>query len=341
MDVYIEQYNDAMDKVGDAIINWSDPDGNFRGDREGWFLCDFRSAGTIALIYVAFVIFGSMIMPFLPAIDPYPIKFMYNVSQIFLCAYMTIEAGFLAHRNGYTFLTPCNKNDVANPPIGNLLWLFYISKVWDFWDTIFIVLGKKWRQLSFLHVYHHTTIFLFYWLNSNVNFDGDIYLTILLNGFIHTVMYTYYFICMHTKDPITGKSLPIWWKSSLTSFQLIQFTLMMSQASYLLYHKCDQLSLRVTQIYFWYIMSLFFLFSQFFVNSYIKPSKKRKTAWMRGWGDSVCRVGNNHGEGNGAMNIFERIVFMCVGRNNRKQVRGGKEMSNRDREYFSPCSIEA
>jgi GNS1/SUR4 family len=131
----------------------------------------------------------------LPAIDPYPIKFLYNVSQIMLCAYMTIEAGFLAYRHNYTILQPCNAYNKENPPIASLLWLFYISKVWDFWDTIFIVLNKKWNQLSFLHVYHHTTIFLFYWLNSHVNYDGDIYLTIVLNGFIHTVMYTYY--CKH------------------------------------------------------------------------------------------------------------------------------------------------
>jgi len=127
-----------------------------------------------------------------PAMDPYPIKFFYNVSQIMLCAYMTVEAGLLAYRNNYTILQPCNDYNTEHPPVANLLWLFYISKVWDFWDTIFIVLGKKWRQLSFLHVYHHTTIFLFYWLNSHVNYDGDIYLTIVLNGFIHTVMYTYY-----------------------------------------------------------------------------------------------------------------------------------------------------
>ena len=127
-----------------------------------------------------------------PAMDPYPIKFFYNVSQIMLCAYMTIEAGMLAYRNNYTIFKPCNNFDSENPPIASLLWLFYISKIWDFWDTIFIVLGKKWRQLSFLHVYHHTTIFLFYWLNSQINYDGDIYLTIVLNGFIHTVMYTYY-----------------------------------------------------------------------------------------------------------------------------------------------------
>ena len=272
----LEQYYNFMDKLGEAIIEWSDPENLFRANRDDWWLCDFRSAGTIALAYVAFVVIGKQVMQFLSPIDPYPIKFIYNVSQIFLCAYMTVEAGFLAYRNGYTAL-PCVGFNRQDPPIANLLWLFYISKVWDFWDTIFIVLGKKWRQLSFLHVYHHFTIFLFYWLNANLNYDGDIYLTILLNGFIHTVMYTYYFICMHTKDPKSGKSLPIWWKSSLTSFQLIQFTLMMSQASYLVFHGCDQLSLRVTQVYFVYILSLFVLFAQFFVNSYIKP-KKKKTA---------------------------------------------------------------
>lgn len=159
---------------------------------QGWPFTDFPTAFNIALAYLLFVLFGSMIMKAgVPAIDPYPIKFIYNVSQIMLCAYMTIEAGLLAYRNNYT-LMPCNVYDTKNPPVANLLWLFYVSKIWDFWDTIFIVLGKKWRQLSFLHVYHHTTIFLFYWLNSHVNYDSDIYLTIVLNGFIHTVMYTYY-----------------------------------------------------------------------------------------------------------------------------------------------------
>jgi len=150
-----------------------------------------------------------------------------------LCSYMFIEAALLAYRHNYS-LMPCNDSLETNPPIANLLWLFCISKVWNFWDTIFIVLNKKWRQLSFLHVYHHTTIFLFYWLNCHINYDGDIYLTIVLNGFIHAAMCTYYFICMHTKVPETGKNLNIWWKSSLTMMQLIQFTCMMSQATYLM-----------------------------------------------------------------------------------------------------------
>ena len=36
-------------------------------------------------------------------------------------------------------------------------------------------------------------------MNLNVGYDGDVYVTIVLNGFIHTVMYTYYFVSLHTK----------------------------------------------------------------------------------------------------------------------------------------------
>ena len=239
-------------------------------------MTDFATAFSVALGYFLFVVIGSTIMKAgVPAMDPYPIKFFYNVSQIMLCAYMTIEAIFLAYRNGYTVM-PCNVFDTEKAPIANLLWLFYVSKAWDFWDTIFIVLGKKWRQLSFLHVYHHITIFLFYWLNANVLYDGDIYLTVALNGFIHTVMYTYYFICMHTKDPKTGKSLPIWWKSSLTLLQLFQFVTMMSQGTYLLASGCTNCNRRVTAAYVVYILSLFYLFVQFFIQSYVKPKKDKK-----------------------------------------------------------------
>jgi len=90
----MEAYNNLMDKVGDAIIDWADADKTFRHGQD-WWLCDFRSAITIALAYVAFVLVGSTIMKSgMAPIDPYPIKFLYNVSQIFLCAYMTSRRDF-------------------------------------------------------------------------------------------------------------------------------------------------------------------------------------------------------------------------------------------------------
>lgn len=35
----MEAYNNLMDKIGAAIIDWSDPDGSFRADRE---VSDFK-----------------------------------------------------------------------------------------------------------------------------------------------------------------------------------------------------------------------------------------------------------------------------------------------------------
>ena len=44
--------------------------------------------------------------------------------------------------------------------MAEIFWIFYVSKVFDYCDTLIIIIRRKWRQLSFLHVYHHITIFL-------------------------------------------------------------------------------------------------------------------------------------------------------------------------------------
>jgi elongation of very long chain fatty acids protein 4 len=106
----------------------------------------------------------------------------------------------------------------------------------------------------------------FYWLNVQVGYDGDIYLTIVLNGLIHTLMYTYYFVSMHTKE--------IWWKPALTMGQMIQFCLMNLQAVYLIFVPGVQFPRNITVAYLFYILTLLFLFAQFFVRSYMSPKKK-------------------------------------------------------------------
>ena len=103
---------------------------------------------------------SQLLMQVLPPIPGlYPLKFIYNIVQIMLCSYMCIEAGVRAYDAGYT-LMPCNAFNHENPPIAFIVYVFYLSKILDFMDTVFIILEKKWKQLSFLHVYHHTSIFL-------------------------------------------------------------------------------------------------------------------------------------------------------------------------------------
>lgn len=119
-------------------------------------------------------------------------------------------------RAGYKLI--CNDYTPSADGMAAAVHVFYLSKIFDFCDTVFIVMRRKWRQLSFLHVYHHTSIFLvsrylthqcwfhllphldceltlkFYWLNINAAYDGDVYYTVIVNSFIHLVMYFYYFV---------------------------------------------------------------------------------------------------------------------------------------------------
>lgn len=230
---------------------------------------DLTSALTVDVLYLLMVFFGATVgKALLPKLVLYPLRFAYNLTQMMLCAYMSIEAGKLAYNHGYTLT--CNKWNVQDPVMANVLYIFYLSKILDFVDTFFIITKQSWKQLSFLHVYHHSSIFMVYWALVNTDTDGDIYWTILLNGFIHFVMYTYYFLALHMP------SKDIWWKKYVTQLQLIQFVGMMVQATRILYRGCTDTPVRVIYMYSMYMVTMLCLFSQFYVKSYVaKPSAKK------------------------------------------------------------------
>jgi len=54
-----------------------------------------------------------------------------------------------------------NSEDLYKIKLG---WLFYITKLVDFCDTLFFILRKKERQLSGLHVFHHSVMPFFCWI---------------------------------------------------------------------------------------------------------------------------------------------------------------------------------
>ncbi len=105
-----------------------------------------------------------------------------------------------------------------------------------------------------------------------MGYDGDVYLTIVLNGLVHSMMYTYYFLAMHME----GRE--IWWKSALTMGQMVQFVLMNAQALYLIYFSCATFPRNIIVAYFVYILTLLYLFAQFYIVSYITKPKKNKDA---------------------------------------------------------------
>lgn len=105
-------------------------------------------------------------------------------------------------------MTPGSRN-TGSRPRGRLwfyFYLFYLSKYVELIDTVLLVLKKK--DLSFLHVYHHSVMPWVTWLWM----DGDFavqWLGVLFNTAVHTFMYSCmsarrcprpHNLCSHTPD---------------------------------------------------------------------------------------------------------------------------------------------
>ena len=98
---------------------------------------------------------------------------VYNASQVGLCGWV-IYAAKKKHRPRGLSLC-CNAFEHTESGMAVVLHMFYLSKVLDFFDTLFRIVKGNWRQVSFLHGYHHFTVVLY--------------------GFIHFVMYSLPTLC--------------------------------------------------------------------------------------------------------------------------------------------------
>jgi len=190
---------------------------------------------------------------------------IYNATQVVLCGWMVYAAIREHRRRGFSLV--CNAQDLAEDGMAYVLHVFYLSKVLDFADTVFMIAKSNWHQVSFLHVYHHTSIFLFYWLNANTFYDGDIYFTIVLNGLIHFIMYGYYFATTFNVP------VPMFIKKSITNAQLIQFCCMEVQGAWILLGNCGSPK-KVVAVYMLYIGTMLALFLDFKRKAYKKSSGK-------------------------------------------------------------------
>lgn len=140
-----------------------------------------------------------------------PVLF-YNVLQVALCAYMTWDLG----QGGFTTSNIFNTNGKYTAHIERAMLIHYFSKFFDFFDTIIMILKQNWRQVSFLHVYHHVSIVLVWgYLLQTGNGNGTAYFGAFINSFIHVLMYTHYTIS------ILGIPNPL--KKALTLIQMVQF----------------------------------------------------------------------------------------------------------------------
>ena len=147
----------------------------------------------ISAAYIAFVVLGPIVMRRLPPWENIkPFMVLYNTAVIVLNVYMLY--GFVGEAWSRDYKWICNPVDESETGtrMAFFVYVYYLSKVLDFMDTFFIVARKKFDQLSFLHVYHHVSMFFIWWIGAKWGNGGDAIFGPLCNSFVHMVMYTYY-----------------------------------------------------------------------------------------------------------------------------------------------------
>ncbi len=121
----------------------------------------------ICLAYLSMVkIWGPKFMENRKPFQLRGVLMVYNAFQIVFNGWMFYETCRVTWFNGYSFICQPvdysdNKDALKIIVIGYCL---YISKLIDFFDTLFFILRKKDNQISFLHVFHHTATPLSVWL---------------------------------------------------------------------------------------------------------------------------------------------------------------------------------
>ncbi|EDW41049.1 elongation of very long chain fatty acids protein 4 [Drosophila sechellia] len=200
--------------------------------------------------------------------------FCHSLSMIFLNGYICLEFLTASLSLGYNFA--CQQCRMSHDPheirIAAALWWFYISKILEFADTAFFILRHKWNQLSFLHVYHHSTMFLFCWIYVKWLPTGSIFFPSMINSFVHVIMYSYY--ALSVLGPRFQKFL--WWKRYLTGLQLVQFTIILFWASQLVFRGCEY-GKWLTPIGAAYMVPFLFMFGRFYAQKYnVSVIKKAK-----------------------------------------------------------------
>ncbi|KAF9973024.1 hypothetical protein BGZ73_003774 [Actinomortierella ambigua] len=230
----------------------------------------------LVLGYFGAIIVGMQIMKFLPRFEVKTFSLLHNFCMVSLSAYMAGGILYQAFLAKYSLFENVVDHSSAGLPMAKMIWLFYFSKILEFIDTMIMVVKKNNRQISFLHVYHHSSIFAIWWLVTFVAPNGEAYFSAFLNSFIHVIMYGYYFLSA------LGIKQVAFVKPFITSGQLTQFCLMMCQSMW------DMYSMKVlgrpgypffiTALLFFYMWTMIGLFLNFYRQNYKKAGAAKKNA---------------------------------------------------------------
>jgi len=226
-------------------------------------------------LYLVIVKIGPKMMENRKAWELREVLIVYNFGLVLLSGYMLYEfIASILSMPGFNLW--CEQVKYEDDPrqirLARVIYIYYLSKFVEYFDTFFFILRKKNNQITFLHVYHHATMCLLWWMVCKWIAGGLSYFGATVNSFIHIIMYLYY--GLSAMGPSVRKYL--WWKRYLTKMQLFQFLAVIYTAGYALNHEDCGMPRPFLWLQLGYGMTLLMLFAHFYSITYMKKADSSK-----------------------------------------------------------------
>ena len=200
----------------------------------------------------------------------YPKEFRINPSLLYFLS--IIHNGLLVAFNAWTFVTLSQilyNNGIVfqsnyyfqNPQFDKVIYLFYISKYYEFIDTFLLYLNGK--SPIFLQKYHHIGAVVCWHLCYVYKVDA-IWISSFCNSFVHIIMYSYYLGCLLKINQVR------FIKKYITSLQISQ--LLCGHYHILVKYRPPvetYFGYFIILIFDFYVWGLIFMFSVFYYRNYM------------------------------------------------------------------------
>ncbi|KAJ3410343.1 Elongation of very long chain fatty acids protein 1 [Chytridiales sp. JEL 0842] len=246
----------------------------------------FQVAGIVAT-YLVLVVLGKWAMKRFPCcFELKKLSGAYQVFMMVLSGYVAYETAFAAWGQGKVFAGNQVDDSVGGLLLVKMIWLQYISKIFQLADTLFLLLRKSSnpRQLTSAHIFHHTTSVFIWWFITLLTPTGDAYLP-------STLFSTTSFLVAASHQLLSFKHLSALQKC-FTHLHLLQYFLVSLQCVLAMWKSCTSLvddpSFQIkfgAQVPFWYSWGMFIWFGHLMLHEWqreadLKAKQERRVQFM-------------------------------------------------------------
>ncbi len=191
------------------------------------------------------------------------LSILHNTFLVLFSAWTFSALSFILYEKGLVFSTAYYFQE---DHFDFVIYMFYLSKYYEFFDTFLLYL--KGKDPIFLQKFHHIGAVIVWHLCYVYKVDA-IWISSLVNSFVHTIMYSYYLGCL-----LDVKEVRLI-KQYITSMQLVQLCIPSCVALWFYYPPVEtQFNYGIIVFFVGYVAVLVYLFGQFYFSNYISKEKK-------------------------------------------------------------------